>query len=188
MWTHSLLWILPIYFLVKCYFDGMFYWFVAIFRFWDISKGKQLLSSYDSLESDSQWTTESCPIGFGVSLFILMMMQFFNECYLLLFCCYNYVNNWFPCIALHCSWFVLDFSSFCLSLLSFIMTWTIFDECLFVYWIYAFYPCFIRSWEFGPKELMVLILMPLILINPAHWWVFCSNGWMDGLIDWLIDR
>ncbi len=34
--------------------------------FWDIAAGRQLLSSSDALESDTQWATETCTLGFSV--------------------------------------------------------------------------------------------------------------------------
>ena len=34
--------------------------------YWDISKGKQLLSSIDAIESDTAWGSYTCPIGFSV--------------------------------------------------------------------------------------------------------------------------
>lgn len=34
--------------------------------FWDVLSGKQLLSTFDSLEADTEWDTHSCVLGFNV--------------------------------------------------------------------------------------------------------------------------
>ena len=37
-----------------------------LYRYWDIAIGKQLLSTLDSLEADTVWSTTSCVLGFSV--------------------------------------------------------------------------------------------------------------------------
>jgi len=34
--------------------------------YWDVAQGRQLLSSQDCVEGDTEWSTESCHLGFGV--------------------------------------------------------------------------------------------------------------------------
>jgi hypothetical protein len=35
-------------------------------RYWDVLRGKQHLSTQDTLEADTTWSTENCILGFGV--------------------------------------------------------------------------------------------------------------------------